>query len=58
MVLNHDYEGAAVAIDYNLILYGSVNNYTNFKRSGEGWDKDIKYAERELGCIFKEIKRV
>ncbi len=58
MVLNHDYEGATVAIGYNLILYGSVNNYTNFKRSGEGCDKDIKYAERELGCIFKEIKRV
>jgi hypothetical protein len=58
MILNHDYEGATVAIVYNVILYGSVKFYTNFKRSGEGCDKDIKYAEDELGCIFEEIKRV
>lgn len=58
MTLFHKYESETVVIDSGLILYGSVNTYSNFKRSGKDCNKDINDAEFELGCIFKEIKRV
>ena len=57
MILNHRYEGATVGVMDQVILYGSVRDYSNFKRAGEECDKDIKGAEIELICIFEEIKR-
>lgn len=61
MVLNHEYEGATVAIVRLVFLYGSIISYTNFKRRADedmDTNKDIEDADRELGCIFEEIKRV
>lgn len=42
MILNHKYEGAIVGIMDEIILYGSVNEYSNFKRSGKDCNKCIK----------------
>lgn len=61
MILNHEYEGATVAIIKQVILYGSIISYTNFKRRADEWmdmNKDIEDAENELYYIFEEIKRV
>ena len=61
MVLNHEYEGATVAIIPLVFLYGSIISCTNFKRRADehmNMNKDIEFAEFELCCIFEEIKRV
>lgn len=61
MVLNHEYEGATVAIIPLVFLYGSIISYTNSKRRADedmDMNKDIEDVDRELGCIFEEIKRV
>jgi hypothetical protein len=60
-ILNNKYEGPTVAIIRSVFLYGSIISYTNFKRRADedmDMNKDIVFAEDELGCIFKEIKRV